>query len=193
MQWTSLFAGLVGHACSESVMLILLIGPKGSGKTHIGRVLERRLGVHFFHVEPHWMTYHEGCRRAAQEPEIQVGMQRVHPLIARALQRHAHVCVETTGASMEILVGLLTLAPSDSVLKVRVNAPLDLCLHRVATRDSAGQIPMDSGGIWRVHELSVSCDIESDLQVDNRALDDEAIVSAIAPWLAGAPSRPPLS
>jgi shikimate kinase len=33
-------------------MFIVLVGPKGSGKSHIGRTLERELGVLFFHVEP---------------------------------------------------------------------------------------------------------------------------------------------
>lgn len=38
-------------------MLILLIGPKGSDKSHIGRILELSLGGHFFHVETLWMAY----------------------------------------------------------------------------------------------------------------------------------------
>src|SRR5688572_13495016 len=37
-------------------MFVILVGAKGSGKSHIGRILEARLGVHFFHVEPLWLA-----------------------------------------------------------------------------------------------------------------------------------------
>lgn len=166
-------------------MLILLVGPKRSGKSHIGRVLQRRLGVCFFHVEPHWLAYHEECRQAGREPELQAGMARVHPQISLALQQQEHVCVETTGTSPEILAGLLALAPAASILKVRVSAPLDLCLQRVATRDSAGQIPMDSDGVRRIHELSLQCTVDPDLRIDNQALTDEQIVASFLPWRLG--------
>jgi len=107
----------------------------------------------------------------------------VHPQIALSLQQHEHVCVETTGASDEILTGLLALAPAASVLKVRVAAPLDLCLQRVATRDSAGQIPMDSAGVRRVYQLSMQCTVEPDVALDNLALTDDQIVALFVPRL----------
>jgi len=91
-------------------MFVLLVGPKGSGKSHIGRILERRLGVSFFHVEPLWMSYHAECARSGRRPDIPEGIARIHPLIADALRAHEHVCVETTGASPEILDDLLSLA-----------------------------------------------------------------------------------
>jgi hypothetical protein len=68
----------------------------------------------------------------------------------------AHVCVETTGASIDILAGLLALAPAADTLKVLVRAPFDLCLRRIGARASTGQIPMDEEGVRRVHQLSLS-------------------------------------
>lgn len=66
-------------------MFVLLVGPKGSGKSHIGRVLERRLGVHFFHVEPLWMAYYAECKSKRQAPSIADGIRVVHPRIRVAL------------------------------------------------------------------------------------------------------------
>ncbi len=74
-------------------MLILLIGPKGSGKSHIGRILEARFGAHFFHVEPLWKAYYEECKASSREPVIAEGIAKVHPVLVRALDKHAHVCV----------------------------------------------------------------------------------------------------
>lgn len=166
-------------------MFVLLVGPKGSGKSHIGRVLERHLGVHFFHVEPLWMSYHAECKAKGQAPDIPDGIRAVHPKIREALTHHKHVCVETTGASPEILSGLLSLAPEQDTLVVRLAAPLELCLERVVSRDPTHQIPMDVESIKKVYQLSTSADIPAALVLENLALSEAEIVhlfeSALCP------------
>jgi len=163
---------------------VLLVGPKGSGKSHIGRVLERRLGAHFFHVEPLWMAYYAECRRAGREPSIPEGIARVHPRIADALRAGDLVCVETTGASHEILEGLLSLAPPSERLAVRVSAPLEVCLERIAARDPSMQIPMDAATIRKVHALSETADFPSAFTVTNVGLTDDEIADAFRRALA---------
>lgn len=165
-------------------MLVLLVGPKGSGKSHIGRVLERRLGAHFFHVEPLWMAYYAECRRAGREPGVPEGIARVHPRIAEELRAHDLVCVETTGASPEILDGLLSLAPPSERLVVRVAAPLEVCLERIAVRDPSVQIPMDPEMIRRVHALSETADVPMAFTVTNTDLTDDAIAEVFRRALA---------
>lgn len=158
-------------------MFVLLVGPKGSGKSHIGCILEQRLGVLFFHVEPLWMDYYAECRAADSQPNISDGIARVHPKIVDALQAHKHVCVETTGASVEILDDLLSLYPSDKTLVVRVSAPLALCLTRIAERDPTHQIQMDMESIRKVYELSIAAPIRPALVLENRLLSVEEIVT----------------
>jgi shikimate kinase len=60
-------------------MLVLLVGPKGSGKSHIGRILEQQLGVSFFHVEPLWMSYYAECQASGRQPVITEGIAKVLP------------------------------------------------------------------------------------------------------------------
>jgi shikimate kinase len=171
-------------------MFVVLFGPKGSGKSHIGRVLERAFGVLFFHVEPLWMDYHAECRAAGREPSIAEGIARVHPRIADALRTHRHVCVETTGASPEILTDLLSLEQPSNTLVVRVTAPLELCLERIAVRDQSNQIQMDMQSIRKVHALSVSALVDPAFTLENTALSEEEVVSRFASALADQPSRP---
>lgn len=164
---------------TRSIMLIILVGPKGSGKSHIGRILERRLGIRFFHVEPLWMEYYADCRKAGREPVIAEGIEIVHPRIARALDAGGHVCVETTGASPEILNGLLSLTDVSETLVVRITAPLELCLERIAARDRTEQIPMDAASIRTVYDLSIAAAVKTNLLLDNRNLSEEEIVTNI--------------
>lgn len=90
------------------------------------------------------------------------------------------MCVETTGASPEILADLLALHPRADTLVVRVRAPLDVCLERIARRDQTDQIPMEADMIRRVHALSEAAAVDAALTLENRALDDDAIVAAFA-------------
>jgi hypothetical protein len=105
-------------------MLVLLIGPKGTGKSHIGHTLEKQLGILFFHVEPLWMNYYAECQAPGREPVILEGIASVHPLIADAPRTHEHVCVETAGASAEIMNDLLSLTHPSNILVARISAPL---------------------------------------------------------------------
>lgn len=158
-------------------MFVLLVGPKGSGKSHIGRILERGFGVFFFHVEPLWMAYYADCKARGLETTIPDGIAEVHPRVAEALRTHEHVCVETTGASREILDDLQRLAPAAQMLVVRVAAPLELCLRRIATREQADQIPMNMESIRKVHALSVAAPLEPGLVLENSTLSEGEIVS----------------
>src|SRR5262245_3450200 len=118
-------------------MFILLVGPKGSGKSHIGRVLERHLGVRFLQVELLWRAYLSECREAGRLPVIPEAIARIHPEIRNSLREHGSLCVETTGASQEILDGLMKLCPREKMIVVRISAPVELCLQRAEARDQS--------------------------------------------------------
>ena len=170
-------------------MLILLIGPKGSGKSYIGRTLEARFGVHFFHVEPLWLEYYAECKASNREPVIAEGIAKVHPVLIRALDENVHVCVETTGASPEILTALLSLRPREEIIVARVSAPLEVCLRRVSSRDQTYQIPMEMEAVRKLHGLSESLQLRSDITLNNVALTESEIAelfeSALAARCAG--------
>lgn len=164
-------------------MLILLVGPKGAGKSYLGRLLESALQVHFLHVEPLWISYYAECDRLNRPRSIVEGIQRVRPAIDAALKAHKHVCVETTGASPEIFHDLVAAGAASGMLLVKVNAPLETCLQRIETRDPTHQIPIDMDTIRKVHELASACDAQFDLIIENVALSDREILEAFAPFL----------
>lgn len=165
--------------------LVILLGPKGSGKSHIGRLLERSAGVHFLHVEPLWMQYQAECARVGQPVVIREGVSRVRPHIESALRTHPAVSVETTGASQEILDDLLRLGDMAGRVIVRVHAPWDVCLKRIAQRDQTQQIPTSEAMIRKVYELSLDVACVPDVQIENQELSDAAILARIAPLLPG--------
>lgn len=161
-------------------MLILLIGPKGSGKSHIGRILEAHLGVHFFHVEPLWMEYYAACGNTGREPRIGEGIERVHPAVSTALEKYRDVCVETTGASRDILQDLIRRGGRVKTILVKVSAPVSLCLERIVSRNRENQIPMDEDSIRRIYDLGRDLDLPFDLVLENVALSSEDILRSFS-------------
>jgi shikimate kinase len=158
-------------------MFILLVGPKGSGKSYIGRTLEKHLGVLFFHVEPLWMSYYAECEASNRQPLISEGIASMHAPILDALRAHEHVCIETTGASTEIMNDLLSLTDPTKTLIVRVSAPLELCLERIVTRDQTYQVAMDVESIRQVYALSEAAQLQPDLILENAQLNEAEIIS----------------
>src|ERR1035437_2513108 len=51
---------------SKPPTLLILVGPKGSGKTHIGTVIARHLGVRFLRVEPIFLAFDNGPGAVAE-------------------------------------------------------------------------------------------------------------------------------
>lgn len=129
---------------------------KGSRKSYIGRPLERSLGVLFFDVEPLWFEHYAACKASGPQPSISEGSSKVCPQIVEALRTNENVCVETAGASPEILNDLLSLAAPSETLVVRLSTPLELCLVRIATRDQTNQVPMDAESVRNVYAVSVA-------------------------------------
>jgi predicted kinase len=122
------------------------------------------------------MSYHAACADAGRLVSIAEGIAHVHPVIAEALATHEHVCVETTGASREILAGLLTLGERFGLLLVRIEAPLSLCLARIAARDQANQIPMREEEIREIYALSAAVELTYQITLDNESLTEEQIL-----------------
>jgi len=137
------------------------------------------------------MEYYAECKASSREPTNTEGIARVHPRIAAALEEHEHICVETTGASPEILNALLSITEASKMLVARVAAPLDLCLQRIATRDQENQIPMNVETIRKVYALSIAAPLQPDLNLENTALSEADIVSAFESALTPHCSRRP--
>ena len=59
---------------------------------------------------------------------------------------------------------------------MRVEAPLALCLKRVAARDQTNQIPMHEEGIREVYARAAAVDLPFDIVLENDGLTEEQIL-----------------
>lgn len=68
--------------------LYVLIGPKGSGKTHVGTKVNQHTSIKFLRVEPIWLNLAPG----------EDGWQRVEHEIDQLFEQHDRIMIESLGA-----------------------------------------------------------------------------------------------
>jgi RimJ/RimL family protein N-acetyltransferase len=123
-----------------SKSVLLLVGPKGCGKSTLGRLLARTYG--FAHVEPEtvWLEHPEHRSEHAEASSFErAGFLRVADAIGAALRTNDVVVTDTTAASAETPVLVAALRSLGELRVLRVRASEATCLSRIAARDAAKQ------------------------------------------------------
>ena len=156
--------------------VVVWVGAKGVGKSYLGRLAAERLGVGFVDVE--------AIFRAMPDPSsVRAGYRRVLDEVLRRLPRDRAVSLELTGAAPESADLLAQLADVSTLRLVRVRAPLDLCLQRIAARCATTHLPATEELIRRVHERSEELELPFDLVVESGVESDAQVAARLAPLL----------
>jgi shikimate kinase len=179
---------------------VVLVGPKGAGKTTIGRMVEAALGARFVEVEA-------VARRALAEAGGAIDeayARRAFGMILEEVEAAARgapavvlettgapaVVLETTGASAETPRFLAALRERFETVLVRVTASRAVCERRIAGRDQARQIQVGPDLVREMHARSLALSLAWDVEIDNEAGVGEAeVVRALRPYLLSRPGR----
>jgi shikimate kinase len=164
---TQAAASPVGRSVRKKA--VVLVGPKGSGKTTIGRMVEAALGARFIEVEA-------VAQRALAEAGGVINesyARRAFELILEATDAVAReapaIVLETTGASDETPRFLAALHERFNVVLVRVLASRAVCECRIQARDQARQIQVSPDLIREMHARSLALSLPWDVEIDNDA------------------------
>ena len=166
--------------------VLVLVGPKGAGKSTIGHVLASDLGLHFLRVEPIFLEVR--ARLGATHPRVEpVAFQAVLRSLRESPARYDSVCLETTGASVHVPCLLSELRQEARVLLVRVLAAPDQCLARLRSRDASIHIPVSDDQAQRIDALAEAVSLPWTVELDNRdPLDRPFVVATVRDILAAA-------
>ena len=156
---------------SPRTPVVVLVGPKGAGKSTLGRALEHAGFARFVDVESIFLALPDDQRT----PEIG------YRALLRELENEPRAAtIELTGAAPEALELIEELRARRPVRLIRVDAPKDLCIERVKERDPAGHLPSDDALVAEVHRRSAALELNYDLAVDGAApFDVPAIAIAL--------------
>ena len=152
-------------------VLYTLVGPKGSGKSHIGRRIEKLTGIQFLRVEPLWLQLAEGDD----------GWSRVKREIDNLFLQYDKVIIESLGAGEGFNQMYASLKDNYEVKLIKVETDLEECLRRVRSRDNTNHIPVSDERVREYNRISASVKHPWDAVIDNNGpATDEEILKAIA-------------
>ena len=150
--------------------LFMLIGPKGSGKTHMGTLINRQTDIAFLRVESIWLGLQPG----------EDGWEKVEAAIEAMFQTHDKVIVESLGIGEGFVKFHASLLKKYSVKRIRVYAGLETCFARVKSRNSAEHIPVSDHRVAELNALASGVTFDWDLEINNEDLASDAeIIRAI--------------
>lgn len=152
-------------------ILYILIGPKGSGKTYIGRQIEHLTGIKFLHVESLWLQLADG----------EDGWDRVEREIDNIFIQYDKVVIESLGAGEGFNRMYASLKAKYEVKLIKVETDLDECLQRVKNRDSVDHIPVSDEKVREYNRIAAGVNHPWNAIIDNNGpATDEEILKAIA-------------
>jgi chloramphenicol 3-O-phosphotransferase len=161
--------------------IVLLVGPKGAGKSTLGAALAASAGIAFLRVEPidlAVMRANPGLEPARLEP---IGFGAILDAVDALARNAAAICLESTGTAGFFQEFLRRLRAAHRVVIVRVSAPLDLCAQRVRERDRVDHIPVSDERVRAINRIAQAVALDWDLELDTAApVRIEANVEAIA-------------
>ncbi len=134
--------------------LLVLVGPKGSGKSHLGRMLDAEFGIQYLQIEAIWQKLKARRSDFLSPDYIREGRALTLEALRAALQKGA-VCIETSGVAddwAEYVAALRQLAP---VIFVRVTASLEACRIRASERDQSLQVSVDQDLFEAINRQSI--------------------------------------
>ncbi|MBU0471544.1 MAG: AAA family ATPase [Nanoarchaeota archaeon] len=162
--------------------IYLLIGPKGSGKTHIGSLIETKLSVKFLPVEQYFLSMITGVDVFNETKFSEVWVQ-IENEIENYLQNDKSIILESTGTFDSFKDFLERLKKKYFVKLVQVRAPMNTCLERIRSRKTSEHIPMSEEAIKIVNQIAVNEKYDFDLVIDNEKLSDDEIVKIFEEFL----------
>ncbi|MFH1770140.1 MAG: AAA family ATPase [archaeon] len=153
--------------------IYLLIGPKGSGKSYIGNLIEKELGISFLNVEPFFMRSEEEANNLDEE-----FFEQAWKKVEEEIEKYDKVILESIGTFDSFKEFLKELEDSYDVKLIKVKSPLDLCIKRIRDRDKEVHVPMSKETIEKINELAMKEKYSFNLVINNEKASDEEIVKA---------------
>lgn len=150
--------------------LFMLIGPKGSGKTHIGTIVSQYTDIAFLRVETIWLEL---------KPD-EDGWEKVEAVIDTMFQKHDKVMIESLGVGEGFTRFHASLAEKYFIKMIRVYADLETCLARVKTRNNAEHIAISDDKVTEFNKIAATVSDRWDLEINNNdPASDKDIIDAI--------------
>ncbi len=150
----------------ERKTVFILVGPKGSGKTHIGALLEKEIGLKFLSVEKLGLENSKRSKLTGYE-RVKESFHEEEEEIDRILAQEDAMTFEATGSSEYFFTVLERLRSKYNVKLIRIFSPLAACYRRIKQRDANAHLPVSEEMIKTINEKASKVALDWALTIDN--------------------------
>ena len=159
--------------------IIILIGPKGSGKSYIGSLFERIFQIKFLRVED-WVKHIKRTRSIDNDDYHKEVFNMIEKGTREFLKQNDTIIFESTGLTVYFDKMLQNLKSDYSVTTIKINAEKDLCLKRVKTRDRSIHINVSDEQVNMINEAVIAKKNIADFEIENSNASEQELEKQIA-------------
>jgi shikimate kinase len=170
-------------------LIILLVGPKGAGKSHVGREIRNVFGVTFLRVEGIWQKLKSERSDSNWADYLRTGKMRCVEAIKPEPSTTGSVVVESTGFQDAFDDYVAEMRAMAQVILVRIQAKPQTCLERVKTRDQSLHLNVSDEMVSSINLKSEILVRDCDIVLNNdQFLSAAAIDEGLSGLIFGAKS-----
>jgi len=158
--------------------IYLLIGPKGSGKSYIGAMIDRCFQIQFIRVEDWAKTIKRG-REIDDEAYLKDVFQVIETGIRKAMVNHEKIVFESTGLTPYFDKMYDSLCNDFNVKSIRISAEDEICLSRVRTRDRSIHIDVSDEQVRQLNKKVKEKGFTADFEITNTDKTDKELIKEL--------------
>lgn len=157
--------------------LIILVGPKGSGKTYIGNLVNQVFGIKYINAEKLLLKYLE-TNPLVKLPLPRHGFDIEIDEIANSFKGRFCLIYDMTGTSEFFTSVINELKVLYRVHLIKVSCPLSCCEERIKNRSVIDHFEMDMESINEINKraINVKCDWNHEIINDVFSVADSIIL-----------------
>lgn len=156
----------------EKCTIYLLIGPKGSGKSYIGQLMEKHYGIRFLRVED-WALQIKRDRAVDNETYLKEVFAAIEAGVRKELELKRPVVFESTGLTGFFDSMLENLKRDYTVQTIAITTDPTICLERVRSRDQSIHINVSDAQVSEINARVFQKQIKTDFIIDNTDKQEE--------------------
>jgi FkbM family methyltransferase len=155
--------------------VFLLIGPIATGKSYIGKLIEKEFNIPFFEYEDIFIE--------EQKKDPKGYLKRAEPLAKHAifefLKKNNKICIENTMSRPYAFKILDKLQQVADVRLIYINTPLEITLKRLGQRNKNSNVKWSDEEIEKINKECKRLDFKYDLVIDNTNVSNERILEQL--------------
>ncbi len=156
----------------------ILIGARGSGKTYIGKLIDKELRIKFLLVEPYFLeaAKREDYKNTNNNLFAKI-WQKIGEDIDNYLKNNEEIIFESLGVFDSFKNFLKNLKSKYNIKLIKINCPQNICFYRLKNRDPSLHVKIDKNDIEKIKESLDKEKYKFNLVIENENLSDDEILS----------------